>query len=348
MGLREKIRSRDMAIWMGVIAALWISPCVGASRDLDAEGNLKNASYAHINKDVCPGKTEVITCDFSKLITRDFSKTSKLSKDLKFRKISPNVVTRSKDSLELVLSQEHENTAIVNAANAVHPGGGFLSKGFVQEETLCAVTSLYLSLKEQKKNYPLRKSGIHKILWTTDVKPIIRMTSIPEDESVRFLSHRVLGAFKNGKNVFLNVSEIKRAQSLGVFSLAAPQRDKMREFKHKRFFWDMYQQYTAVLQKFEEHSQGWHPQKGGRLIFTIPGSGAFAKRKDNTLDHEYLTLNVCALASAILMVEPCFEIIIPKSMADRKDLGQEIVGYVTTPWRLMRKLRDYEIHSVLI
>ena len=323
MDCRGEIRSRKAIVLMGVMGALWISPCVG--RDIRLERSLKDAVFSYMKTQGFPfGNTEEITVKSKKDVDLSFLSSLK--------KISFKVAKSDKDSLELLYSSRlsnHPNLALVNAANANHPGGGFLGDGFVQEESLCAVANLFPSLKQQF--YALGS----KILKTTGVKRIIDTTKLAIASAGELFSDRVLSAFSTvGKSVFLSVSQIKAGQPFTVFSMAAPNRSNIDNFDQKRFFNRMFNQYTKLFKKFNKQCQG----VVGHLILTLPGSGVFARKKDGSYDHDYLTLNTCAAAAALLKVSPRFETTIPKSMCQGRDLAEEILGYVQDPQSLKTKL----------
>ncbi|MGL5719323.1 MAG: poly(ADP-ribose) glycohydrolase domain-containing protein, partial [Alphaproteobacteria bacterium] len=69
------------------------------------------------------------------------------------------------------LAEGEQGIGMLNAANATRPGGGFDGNGTVQEEMLCALTTLYPNLKEV--TYDIKDS----IISTKNVKPIIALNS---------------------------------------------------------------------------------------------------------------------------------------------------------------------------
>lgn len=62
------------------------------------------------------------------------------------------VITDNCDSFEAVSKHccDNDNVLVMNFANAVHPGGGFLSGASAQEESLCRCSTLYASISSQK------------------------------------------------------------------------------------------------------------------------------------------------------------------------------------------------------
>ncbi len=177
-----------------------------------------------------------------------------LSPDLKI--YNPNLnenlpSAREQDSLALLFKELHEgktkNIYMMNAANATKAGGGFEGNGTVQEEMLCANTTLYPSLKEVP--YPIKDS----ILLTKNVKSILYKNAYSDYEKSKskdFFSNYVAG-LNSSYDVFAELNEIDQSPGFGVFSASALNRSSYEKFCTTTLFFTMLEKWRLVFNSIE-------------------------------------------------------------------------------------------------
>lgn len=109
-----------------------------------------------------------------KTSTRGSIKFSRLHKNAVKSKNYKTVIEVVNEStldgaLALMKRDKRAKVAILNFANATHPGGGYKKGASAQEESLCRQTTLYPALDAMRKRklYPIKH---HELLYTPGVK----------------------------------------------------------------------------------------------------------------------------------------------------------------------------------
>ncbi|MGL4824898.1 MAG: poly(ADP-ribose) glycohydrolase domain-containing protein, partial [Alphaproteobacteria bacterium] len=224
----------------------------------------------------------------------------------------------------------NQGAGMLNAANANKPGGGFEGNGTVQEEMLCAVTTLYPNLKEV--TYPIQDS----ILSTKNVKPIVDLNLYAsyKDQAARqdFYTNYV-AKMSQQHNVFLPEKQINLHPGFTVFSVAAHNRASSQQFDQATFFFDMLEKWRLV---FAEAAT----QKLNRLIAVIPGSGVFANfPNSNQADPEYVKANAAAFSLAYQAFSPDhLKVVLPR-------VGQDLENNIDYFLGLQQSSSNYSKNS---
>lgn len=99
------------------------------------------------------------------------------------------MITDNCDSFEAVGKhcRDDENVLVMNFANAMHPGGGFLSGASAQEESLCRCSTLYASISSKKAREMYEYNSAHRNPLDSDYMLISPNVCVFRDEKFSLL-----------------------------------------------------------------------------------------------------------------------------------------------------------------